>query len=123
MCLFGDRLQIVVQWETVAGTATADDYSPTRGVVTLAEGVQSEPVPLSITEETVPEFSEQFTIRLVDVLGGARLGALMSAMVTISSSDNPNGALRKSWNGMWTLCMELRMCSLNIWIMIIIQSL
>ena len=112
-------MQIVVQWETVPGTATANDYSPTRGVVTLAEGVQSQPVPLSITEETVPEFSEQFTIRLVNVLGGARLGTLRSAAVTISASDNPNGALRKSRNGMWFvfenvltvyLIMKYRVC-------------
>ena len=93
-------LQIVVQWETVPGTAMADDYDPSRGVVTLAEGVGTEPIPLSITDETVPEFSEQFTVRLVGVVGGARLGGVTSTMVTISASDNPNGALRKFWNGM-----------------------
>ena len=70
-----------------------------RGVVTLANGVQSEPIPLSITEDTLPEFSEQFTLRLVSVLGGARLGGLTSASITISASDNPNGALRKYFFG------------------------
>ena len=98
-----NMLQIVVQWETVPGTAMADDYSPSRGVVTLAEGVGTEPIPLSITDETVPEFLEQFTIRLVGVVGGARLGGVTSAVVTISASDNPNGALRKFWNGMGTI--------------------
>lgn len=87
--------QIIVQWETVPGTATADDYSPVRGVVTLADGVRSEFVPLSITDETIPEFSEQFTIQLVGVVGGARLGGVTSATVNITASDNPNGALRK----------------------------
>ena len=94
--------QIIVQWEALSGTATSADYSPTRGVVTLANGVQSAPIPLSITEETIPEFSEQFTVRLVGVVGGARLGRLTSATVTITASDNPNGAIRKYWNGIQT---------------------
>lgn len=91
-----NALQIIVQWEAVAGTATADDYSPTRGVVILSDGAQSAPVPISIVDETVPEFSEQFTLRLVGVVGGGRLGGVTSATVTIAASDNPNGALRKS---------------------------
>ena len=92
-------MQIIVQWEALSGTATPADYSPTRGVVTLANGVQSAPIPISITEETIPEFSEQFTVQLVGVVGGARLGALTRASVTITASDNPNGAIRKCWNG------------------------
>lgn len=95
-------MQIIVQWEALSGTATSADYSPTRGVVTLANGVQSAPLPLSITEETIPEFSEQFTVRLIGVVGGARLGGLTSASVTITASDNPNGAIRKYWNGIQT---------------------
>ena len=93
-------MQIIVQWEALSGTATSADYSPTRGIVTLANGVESAPLPLSITEETIPEFSEQFTVRLVGVVGGARLGALTSAAVTITASDNPNGAIRKYRIGM-----------------------
>ena len=100
--IFPHSLQIIVQWEAVPGTATADDYSPTRGVVTLANGTRTAPIPITITDETIPEFSEQFTIRLVGVVGGARLGGVSSAMVTISASDNPNGALRKFWNGIET---------------------
>ena len=76
-----------------------------RGVVTLANGEQSAPIPISITDETIPEFTEQFTVQLVGVVGGARLGGLTSAVVTITASDNPNGAIRKSWNGMKTICM------------------
>ena len=115
VCLHNERYgslqswfaQIIVQWEALSGTATSADYSPIRGVVTLASGVQSAPVPLSITEETIPEFSEQFTVRLVGVVGGARLGGLTSATVTITASDNPNGAIRKYWNGMETTCVGM----------------
>ena len=64
-------------------------------MVTLADGEQSTFVPLSITDETIPEFSEQFTVRLVGVVGGARLGGVTSTIVNITASDNPNGALRK----------------------------
>ena len=93
---------MIVQWEAVPGTATADNYNSTGGVVTLANGTRSAPVPISIEDDTVPEFSEMFTIRLVGVVGGARLGGVSSAMVTISASDNPNGALRKYWSGIET---------------------
>ena len=78
-------------------------------MVTLANGVQSAPIPISITEETIPEFTEQFTVRLVGVVGGARLGSLTSTVVTITASDNPNGAIRKSWNGMKTMCVSFGM--------------
>lgn len=100
-------MQIIVQWEALSGTATSADYSPTRGVVTLANGVQSAPIPISITEETIPEFSEQFTVRLVGVVGGARLGVLTSTSVTITASDNPNGAIREYWNGIQTMWVSL----------------
>ena len=103
-------MQIIVQWEALSGTATSADYSPTRGVVTLANGVQSAPIPISITEETIPEFSEQFTVRLVGVVGGARLGVLTSTSVTITASDNPNGAIREYWNGIQTMWVSLGEC-------------
>ena len=89
-------LKITVSWEATPITASAADYNPSIGVVTLPSGVQSMPLPLSIFDDGEPEFQEEFTVRIVGVSGGARLGSLTSATVTIDSSDDPNGALGES---------------------------
>jgi len=86
---------LTVQWEAVHGTADSADYSPQGGVVFFPAGVQTVPLPLATSDDSEPEFAEVFTVRLLTVSGGGRLGALSSSTVTIAASDDPNGAFGK----------------------------
>ena len=90
--------QVTVDWEAVPLTAQSSDFIPSSGVVVLDNGVSSIQLPLSIIDDTEPEFSETLSVSLVGSGGGARLGAVLTATVTILASDDPNGALRKNYN-------------------------
>ena len=93
MCMI--FLQVTVDWVAVAGTAESTDFTPQSGTVVLADGVSSTPLPLSIIDDTEPEFSETLSVSLVGSGGGARLSGIETATVTILASDDPNGALRE----------------------------
>ena len=86
-------VQISVQWETFPVTASESDYSLARGTVTFAPMESEMPLPLTIIDDNIPEFSEEFLVRLVGVSGSATLGDAIVAMVTIEANDDPNGAL------------------------------
>ena len=90
--LFGN---ISVSWRALSGSANSSDFSPTSGTLTIIEGVASVPLPLAVTDDTEPEFSEMFTVQLVGVSGGGSLGDRIQAQVTIQDSDDPNGAFGK----------------------------
>jgi len=90
--LFGN---ISVTWQAVVGTADASDFSPSSGTLIIPEGVANVPLPLTVTDDTEPEFSEMFTVELVGVSDGGILGDRMQALVTIQDSDDPNGAFGK----------------------------
>ncbi|CAI8030499.1 Adhesion G-protein coupled receptor V1 [Geodia barretti] len=85
---------VTVDWEAVAITAQSSDFTPQSGSVVLADGVSSTQLPLSIVDDTEPEFSETLTVSLVGSGRGARLDGILSATVTILTSDDPNGALQ-----------------------------
>ena len=84
-----------MQWEAIPTTANASDYTPPGGTVTLLPGVTTLPIPLTITEDNEPEFTESLLIRLIGVTGGATLGPQTTATINILSNDDPNGALGK----------------------------
>lgn len=83
-----------VEWETVSGTAGGADFSPQRGTVVIPAEVRTVTLPLVILEDSIPEFSEQFIVQLVGLSGsgGGRLGTLSTSTITITASDDPNGA-------------------------------
>lgn len=88
--LFGN---ITVQWQAIPGTASVSDFSPSGGLVTIPAGENRVLLPLIVSEDSVPEFPEQFTVELLSVIGGGRLGPVITSSVTIQANDNPNGAL------------------------------
>ena len=85
-----------MDWEAEAVTAQSSDFIPQSGTVQLAEGTLTAQLPLSIIDDSEPEFSETLSVSLVGVSGGARLNGTLPATVTILASDDPNGALRES---------------------------
>ncbi|XP_065175877.1 adhesion G-protein coupled receptor V1-like [Sycon ciliatum] len=87
---FGD---IVVTWRATGGTALGDiDFYPLTGTLTMLENATSASIPLIIENDSIPEFDETFTIAIENVAGGARIGPVSSALVTIAANDDPNGA-------------------------------
>ena len=84
-------------WEAVAVTAQSADFSPQSGTVQIAAGASSAQLPLSIINDSDPEFSETLSVSLLAAGGGARLGGILMATVTILANDDPNGALGKTW--------------------------
>lgn len=85
---------MTVKFEVIPGSATYGiDYSVTSTDVVLADGETQKRVPVELINDRIPELDETFTIRLLpQITGGARLGSLTSALVTILSSDDPKGA-------------------------------
>ena len=86
--LFGE---VEVEFRVTSGTATISDYAPTLGSVTLITDQSSASIPITIIDDTDPEFDETFTVELIRVTGGATFGQRTQAVVTILANDDPNG--------------------------------
>ena len=88
--------QIRVTWRATGGSALENtDFFPLTGTITIRENATSGSIPLNIVDDSTPEFDETFTISIMSVAGGARIGPVSSATVTIAANDDPNGAFGK----------------------------
>lgn len=73
-----------------------EDYSVASSDVVLLEGESSKSVPIYVINDMVPELEETFRIELINqTTGGALLGELTRAIITILPSDDPFGAFGK----------------------------
>lgn len=82
-----------MQWEATPITAQLSDFNPRSGVVTFAPGSRNTTIPLSIVDDSEPEFVETLTVSILSVGNGASLGFASSTTVEIERSDDPNGAI------------------------------
>lgn len=72
---------------------TGEDYSVASTDVVLLEGESSKSVPVYVINDLVPELEETFIVELINqTTGGAMLGELTRAIITILPSDDPFGA-------------------------------
>lgn len=70
-----------------------EDYSVASTDVVLLEGESSKSVPIYVINDVVPELGETFVIELINqTTGGALLGEITRAIITILPSDDPFGA-------------------------------
>ncbi|XP_035385851.1 adhesion G-protein coupled receptor V1 [Electrophorus electricus] len=85
---------VSVKFRAVPMTArVGEDYSVASSDVVLLEGESSKPVPILIINDMVPELEETFRIELLNqTTGGAFLGELTRAIITILPSDDPYGS-------------------------------
>lgn len=83
---------LTVQWQAIPDTADPSDFFPLGGVVAIPAGIRTVPLPVTILQDSTPEFSEMFMVRLLSVSGGGRIGTLSSSTITVEASDDPNGA-------------------------------
>ena len=85
----GSAGAVSVDYATGNGTALAgSDYSTRSGTLIFADGVTaSQTFSVPILNDAVPESDESFTLGLSNVTGGASLGAVTTATVTITDDD------------------------------------
>jgi hypothetical protein len=86
---------VTVDYATANGTATAGlDYTATAGTLTFAANQATRTFKVPITNDETPEGAETILLALTAPTGGATLGPLATATLTIGASDG--GAFRFS---------------------------
>jgi hypothetical protein len=80
---------VTVEYATADDTATAagNDYTPTSGTLTLADGVTSATFTVPIADDTLHEDDESLHLTLSNPTGGATLGDRSHALLTILDDD------------------------------------
>lgn len=75
---------------------SGEDYSIASSDVVLLEGETTKAVPIYIIDDIYPELEEAFLVQLLnETTGGATLGPLREAVITIDASDDPFGLFGK----------------------------
>jgi len=94
---------VSVQYNIVDGRAiggTDYDLSLRSGTVIITAGMSAGDILIPITNDSIPELQEDFTIQISLVPGSvATLGAITSATVIIEASDSPFGVIGFSQTG------------------------
>ncbi|XP_019373727.1 PREDICTED: G-protein coupled receptor 98 [Gavialis gangeticus] len=78
-------------WEAVPATASLEDFTPSSGILTFSEGQATGVIEITIIDDTVVEFLETFSVTLIWVTGGARLGDDTTVTIFIPPNDSPVG--------------------------------
>uniref|UniRef100_H2M3Y4 Adhesion G-protein coupled receptor V1 n=1 Tax=Oryzias latipes TaxID=8090 RepID=H2M3Y4_ORYLA len=89
--LGGKTGRLVVYWEAAPITADPNDFSPLSGNVTFQDGQRETFISITILDDEQVEATETFTVTLLRVIGGARLGQVTSVTVSIPANDSPLG--------------------------------
>ncbi|WP_455209182.1 Calx-beta domain-containing protein [Kaarinaea lacus] len=87
---------VTVDYATSDSSATAgNDYTAAVGTLTFADGEVSLTITLTILDDSVYEGDENFGIGLSNVTGGASLGSINNAAITIVENESvpPAGSL------------------------------
>ncbi|KAL8615958.1 hypothetical protein ACOMHN_034634 [Nucella lapillus] len=81
-----------VSYESRAITAIVGvDYLPASGTLQMEDGQKTAKINVTLIDDALREFAEQFNVTLTNPTGGALLGGTRTATVTIVKSDFPNG--------------------------------
>jgi hypothetical protein len=98
----GSTGQVTVNFNTANGSATEPgDYTNTSGTLTFANGDTQESFTVPIVNDTTAEVVQNFTVNLSSPGGGAGLGLLTSATISIIDNDIVklnDGPLSQDWN-------------------------
>ncbi|XP_015282612.1 PREDICTED: G-protein coupled receptor 98 [Gekko japonicus] len=82
---------IQLHWEATLATASLDDFMPSFGNLTFTDGQETGIIEITIIDDDIVEFIETFSVTLLGVTGGARLGDDVLMAVTIPPNDSPVG--------------------------------
>jgi hypothetical protein len=83
---------VTVDWSTVPGTASTDDFTRDSGTVTFAPGETTRPVPVTITGDDLVEPDETFTVHLSNPANATIDDA--DGVVTILDEDDTSPGVR-----------------------------
>lgn len=88
----GSAGAVTVDYASLDGTAVAgEDYQAATGTISFADGETSQMLTVVLTDDSVYEGDEVFTLLLSNPTGGALLGTPTSAVVTIVDNEpQPN---------------------------------
>ncbi|XP_036069486.1 adhesion G-protein coupled receptor V1 isoform X2 [Oryzias melastigma] len=89
--LGGRTGRLVVYWEAAPITADLNDFTPLSGNVTFQDGQREAFISITILDDEQVEATETFTVTLLRVIGGARLGQMTSVTISIPANDSPLG--------------------------------
>jgi predicted outer membrane repeat protein len=76
---------------TVSGTATSADHNVTAGTLTFTNGVTSQSISVTLTNDTAEEGDETIILTLGTPVGGGSLGTPTTATITILANDSTSG--------------------------------
>ena len=89
---------VTVDYQTFEAAATEDqDYTQVSGTLTFADGETSKTVEIAILDDSQVEGTEDFSITIDNITGGATLLAPRTALIDITDNDRIPDAL--SYNG------------------------
>ncbi|XP_076586595.1 adhesion G-protein coupled receptor V1 isoform X2 [Chaetodon auriga] len=89
--LAGTTGRLVIYWEAEPITADLNDFSPASGNITFQDGQREATIAVTILDDAQVEASETFSVNLLRVIGGARLGEVTSLTISIPPNDSPLG--------------------------------
>ncbi|MEO0836137.1 MAG: Calx-beta domain-containing protein, partial [Cyanobacteria bacterium J06642_3] len=79
---------VSIDYDTIEATATAgNDYTPTSGTLTFADGETSKTVTVDIVDDNLSEGNEEFGFAIDNLAGDATLLAPRTALVTIVDDE------------------------------------
>jgi hypothetical protein len=80
---------VSVSYATADESATAgNDYSPQSGTLTFGPGVTQQSITIPITDDSIIDPGEKFTIQLTSPTGHSVLGSKQTQSITIVDNDN-----------------------------------
>ena len=85
---------VSIDYATATGTAGAADFTAKSGTLNWADGDSAaKPITVSITNDTLFEPNETFTVTLSNATGGATLGAATTTVTIVSEDPAQRGTL------------------------------
>lgn len=81
---------VTIDWSLAPGTATAADLDLASGTVTIPAGATSAQIPVTITDDTIHEGDESFTIELADASNGIQLARPQANGTIVDDDGKPS---------------------------------
>uniref|UniRef100_A0A8C3XBP1 Adhesion G-protein coupled receptor V1 n=1 Tax=Catagonus wagneri TaxID=51154 RepID=A0A8C3XBP1_9CETA len=89
--LAGSFGAVKVYWKATLDSAGPEDLTPSHGILEFADRQVSAMIEISIIDDAEFELTEMFSISLIRVAGGGRLGDDVVVTVVIPQNDSPFG--------------------------------
>ncbi|KAM5298193.1 adhesion G-protein coupled receptor V1 [Ctenodactylus gundi] len=89
--LAGNFGNVTIYWRATPDSADSADFTPSHGMLEFADGQVTAMIEVTITDDAEFELTETFSLSLVSVAGGGRLGDDVMLTVVIPQNDSPLG--------------------------------